>query len=64
MPIQFLNVSYRVDREALTEQIVERLRTLDAGELTPEIVCLRNDEPFDIKDTYIEVDITNQKMTF
>ena len=64
VPIQFLNVSYRVDREALTEQLVERLRTLDAGELTPEIVCLRNDEPFDIKDTYIEVDITNQKMTF
>ena len=64
VPIQFLDVSYRVDREALTEQLVERLRTLDVGELTPEIVCLRNDEPFDIKDTYIEVDITNQKMTF
>lgn len=28
------------------------------------MVCCRNGEPFDIKDTYIEVDITNQKVTF
>lgn len=64
VPIQFLDVSYEVDREALTKEICERLRTLDAGELEPSIVCWRNGEPFDIKDTYIEVDITNQKMTF
>ena len=64
VPLQFLDVSYRVDREALTEAICERLRALDAGELTPEILCWRNDEPFEIGDTYIEVDITNQKMTF
>ena len=64
VPIQFLDVSYRLDREALTKTLCERLRTLDAGEVTPEIVCCRGDEPFDIKDTYIEVDITNQKMTF
>ena len=64
VPIQFLDVSYRLDREALTKTLCERLRTLDAGEVTPEIVCYRGDEPFDIKDTYIEVDITNQKMTF
>ena len=64
VPIQFLDVSYTVDREALAAELCERLRTLDAGEVTPEIVCLRNGEPFEIKDTYIEVDITNQKMTF
>ena len=64
VPIQFLDVSYRVDREALTKTLCERLRTLEAGEVTPDIVCYRGDEPFDIKDTYIEVDITNQKMTF
>lgn len=64
VPIQFLDVSYKVDREALTKEICRRLRTLDAGEIEPSIVCLRNGEPFDIKDTYIEVDITNQKMTF
>ena len=64
VPIQFLDVRYEVDRDALTKQIIERLRTLDAGEVAPEIVCYRNGEPFDIKDTYIEVDITNQKVTF
>ena len=64
VPIQFLDVSYEVDRDALTDELCERLRTLDAGEITPEITCVRNGEPFDIKDTYIEVDITNQKMTF
>ena len=64
VPIQFLDVSYEVDREALTKEICQRLRTLDAGEVEPSIVCWRNGEPFDIKDTYIEVDITNQKMTF
>ena len=64
VPIQFLDVSYEVDREALTIDICQRLRTLDAGEVEPTIVCYRNGEPFAIKDTYIEVDITNQKMTF
>ena len=64
VPIQFLDVSYEIDREALTNEICERLRTLDAGEVEPSIVCYRNGEPFDIQDTYIEVDITNQKMTF
>ena len=64
VPIQFLDVSYKVDRDALTKQIVERLRTLDDEEVVPEIACYRDGEPFDIKDTYIEVDITNQKMTF
>ena len=64
VPIQFLDVSYRVDREALTKTLCERLRTLEAGEVTPDIVCYRGDEPFDIKDTYIEIDITNQKVTF
>lgn len=64
VPIQFLDVSYKVDCDALTKEFRERLRTLDAGEVVPEIVCCRNGEPFDIKDTYIEVDITNQKVTF
>ena len=64
VPIQFLDVSYKVDRDALMKELRERLRTLDAGEVVPEIVCCRNGEPFDIKDTYIEVDITNQKVTF
>ena len=64
VPIQFLDVSYEMDREALTKEICARLRTLDAGEIEPAIVCYRNGEPFEIKDTYIEVDITNQKMTF
>ena len=64
VPIQFLDVSYKVDCDALTKELRERLRTLDAGEVVPEIVCCRNGEPFDIKDTYIEVDITNQKVTF
>ncbi len=64
VPIQFLDVSYELDREALTEELCRRLRTLDAGEVEPSIVCWRNGEPFDIRDTYIEVDITNQKMTF
>ena len=64
VPIQFLDVRYFVDREALVKTICERLCALDAGEIEPQIVCERNGEPFDIKDTYIEVDITNQKMTF
>ena len=64
VPIQFLDVSYKLERDALTKAICERLRTLDAGEIVPEIVCYRDGEPFDIKDTYIEIDITNQKVTF
>ena len=64
VPLQFLDVSYLTDRDALTQEICERLRTLDGGELTPEIVCYRGEEPFEIKDTYIEVDITNQRVTF
>ena len=64
VPVQFLDVSYRVDRDALAQMLSERLRTLDAGEVTPKIDCWRNEELFDISDTHIEVDITNQKMTF
>ena len=64
VPIQFLDVSYKVDCDALTKQITEQLRTLDDEEVVPEIACYRDGEPFDIKDTYIEVDITNQKVTF
>lgn len=64
VPIQFLDVRYEIDREALMKELCARLRTLDAGEIEPSIVCYRNGEPFEIKDTYIEVDITNQKMTF
>ena len=64
VPIQFLDVSYRVDRDVLAQEVSQRLRTLDAGEVTPKIDCWRNEELFDISDTHIEVDITNQKMTF
>lgn len=40
VPIQFLDVSYKVDCDALTKEFRERLRTLDAGEVVPEIGLL------------------------
>ncbi|MEI3079506.1 MAG: hypothetical protein V8T00_09595 [Oscillospiraceae bacterium] len=37
VPIQFLDVSYKVDCDALTKELRERLRTLDAGEVVPKL---------------------------
>ncbi len=62
--LDFLQVTYELDKEALLEQLIEKVSLLDATELKVPYIVKRNGEVYELGDTYVEVDITRQKMTF
>ena len=62
--LNFLYCNYDVNTDALKTLVTEQLLTLESAVLEAPYHCLRNGQPFAIEDTYIEVDITNQTMTF
>ena len=63
-PVEFLQVDYDVDQEGLMELLSERLTDLKNFEVTAPWFCWRNGEAFSLGDTYVEVDIENQVMTY
>lgn len=63
-PIEFLKVDYEVDQSALVETLSAQLRHLTDLELTAPWICWRDGEVFAIEGEYIEVDISNQVMTY
>lgn len=64
VPMRFLPVDYQLDTEALTAQLVEQMRMAQSAVIDAPFLCLRNGEPFSLGDTYVEVDIKNQVMTY
>lgn len=63
-PIEFLKVDYEIDQAALTKQLLDRLVELESMTLEVPWLCWRNGEAFSIADTYVEIDIPNQVMTY
>ena len=64
VPMRFLLVSYALDKAALTEQLKTQLLTLRSAELEVPFLCTQNGKPFSLGDTYVEVDVKNQVMTY
>lgn len=62
--LDFLKVTYELDREALLEQLIGQVTMLDATELKAPYICKRNGEDYTLGDTYVEIDIYRQKMTY
>lgn len=63
-PVEFLTVDYDVDQEGLVKLLREELVHLKDVELETPWLCWRNGEAFSLGDTYVEVDIKNQVMTY
>ena len=65
IPISLLQCDYILDEAALCDRMEALLLSLESGEAAAEFRCMDpNGGPFVIQDTYIEVDLTNQVMTF
>lgn len=66
--IDFLTCDYLVDTEALGEALTEALLKLENAEIEVPYVCTdgvdKDGKPFSLGDTYVEVDIAKQQMTF
>ncbi len=63
--LDFLICDYAVDTEGLGEVLTEALLNLQSGAIQVPTLCTdESGEPFDIADTYVEVDIANQQMTY
>lgn len=63
-PIEFLKVDYEIDTEKLITLMKKELVTLETQEIEVPWLCWRNGEAFSIADTYVEIDIPNQVMTY
>jgi len=63
-PIDFLLVDYEVNQDETRRRLEEVLLNLSSTEIEAEWYCWRKGEAFALKDEYVEVDITNQKMTY
>lgn len=66
IPVSMLQCDYVLDEQTLCDELAAALLRLESGEVTANFRCLTEgtDEPFAIQDTYIEVDLTNQVMTY
>ena len=63
--IDFVTCDYRIDEQAVTEQLRAQLLTMQPGTVSVEAVCYDKDgKSFSLGDSYIEVDFDNQQMTF
>ena len=64
LPIEFIKVDYEVNQPALLEQLSKELVHLEDLDLVAPWYCWRNGQAFAIENTYVEVDIHNQVMTY
>ncbi|MDD6274719.1 MAG: L,D-transpeptidase [Clostridiaceae bacterium] len=65
VPIDFLPCDYEVKTGELRTLLETQLRSLESADLIAPFDCRdANGEPFAIADTYVEVDITNQQLTY
>jgi len=65
VPISFLKVDYTLDQELLLRQLQTQLPKLDMTPIEAPMVCRTyKGEVFDMGDTYVEVDIKHQTMTY
>ena len=60
-----MKVDYTLDQAALAALLEPQLRQLESFRVDAPFLCTKPDgEPFSLGDSYIEVDITNQHMTY
>ncbi len=64
VPIDFLLCDYEVDTAALRNTLKRQLLSLESGDIAAPFHCFRDGEPFAVEDTYVEVDIKNQQLTY
>ena len=65
VPIDFLSCQYEVRTPDLRELICEMILNQQSGEIIAPYACYdKNWEAFSIQDTYVEVDIHNQQITY
>lgn len=62
--LDFLQVTYELDKEATLERLTEQITMLDATELKASYICKKNGEVYELGDTYVEIDIFRQKMVY
>ena len=63
-PIEILKVDYDVHGDDLLALLLEELVNLSSVEIDSPYYCWRNGVAFELKDNYVEIDITNQTMTY
>lgn len=65
VPIDFLKVDYTLDQTALADTLISHLHNLESAGMDAPFLCTTPDgDPFSLGDSYIEVDITDQHMTY
>ena len=64
VPIDFLKCDYEVDIPSLHKALESRLLTLESGTVVAPYHCSRDGAPFAVENTYVEVDIDNQQLTY
>lgn len=64
VPLHFLSCTYELRQEELLAQLTTQLKNLDSSPVKAPLTCTRNNEPFALGDTYVEVDIHSQKLTY
>lgn len=65
VPIDFLKVDYTLDQTALADTLTSHLHNLESAGMDAPFLCTTPDgDPFSLGDSYIEVDITDQHMTY
>lgn len=63
--VPFITCNYILDEEALFDAMAPVLRTLQGGQVEAEFLCQDDaGQPVGVGDTYVEVDLTTQVMTF
>ena len=63
-PMEFLKVDYRLDTDALSQELEEALRKLEPKDIRAQLLLYKNGEPYaPLTDVYVEVDIDNQRLT-
>ena len=62
--LDFLPVNYELNRAEMVSILEAQILALETGTVKAPFFCTRFGEPFAIADTYVEVDIDNQHMTY
>lgn len=63
-PMDFLKVDYVLNAGELAQMIGQAIRQMTAAELKAPLECWKNGEPYaPLTETYVEVDIDNQRLT-
>lgn len=64
-PVSFLRCNYGIDREALQKALLWMLFDLESGTVSAPVSCTdTSGRPFGLGDTYVEVDLDNQRLTY